>query len=175
MEKERMTKKRKYELTLEKKELEVEVLRQILCALGWDIDSKGYIIDQENFQKIKYKRRILKSKYLNETELISIHSNELIFDPFKDRGLVEFIFTTFLKKEQEDNGLYVKMYYPVQESNKIKIQTQIERISGETGILESSLYNMCNFAYIELIVGMSGFNTVKELCRIEEITGVYSI
>ena len=166
-----MTKKQKEEqqqLLKEKVDLERVINKIILSAMGYDIDQQGYIIDQDNFQMVKYKKKNLKFFY-NDSQIIPAHhSNDMIFNPLSDRGLAEKLFTTFLSKEHDENGLYVKMYYPVQVGNK----TIIEVIIDNLGTIQSEQYFNISFSYIELILSMSGSNlegALNVLNRLEEI------
>lgn len=161
-----MTKKEKQEILDEKFYIESFICKNIMSAMGYDIDSQGYIIDQDNFQRVKYKKKYLKHY---DSQLIPVyHTNDIIFNPLSDRGLAEKLFTTFLAKEQEENGLYTKMYYPVQVGSKMMVEVIVEN----SGTIQSEQYTNVSFSYIELILSMSGSTNAdmfKMFNRLEEI------
>lgn len=164
-----MNKKEKQELILnEKNNIESSINRNLLLALGYDVDGQGFVIDQETFQRVKYKKKNL--KFRSPETSVAHHSSDIIMNPFVDKTLAEKFFTTFLAKEQEENGLYIKMYYPVAVGDK----TIIEAIIENSGTIQSEAYKLPSFSFIELILSMSGsYSTqsvyIEQLSRLEEI------
>lgn len=161
-----MTKKQKEALMNEQLELKSKLYSMLLGALGFDVDESGCIYDQDSMSLISMNGgRLLYSP--NNTE-IARHRRDMIFDPVHNRRLTEGLFKTFLAKEEEDNDLYVKTYYPKENPDGISIVCVLDN-----GKLESESYRTAYYGFLELITGISnsGTNTevVNILKRIEEI------
>lgn len=173
----RMTKKLKFEILCRKRELQSNIIQNLLFSLGWDIDPRGYIIDQETFTPIQYKKKILKCITDPDPSsfMASIHNTEILFDPFRDRGIATKLFVTFIEKEQRDNDIYVKMYYITPQDNKSKLQVQIESSNKTTSVIESDLFVNANYAYLDVILGMSGYNNVEIFHELEGIEATYGL
>ena len=171
-----MTKKQKKENALiEIRDIQNNINSMLLAALGFDVDS-GYIVDQDNFSRIKINHGFL--KYSPDGSDIPLHRKDVLFDPLNNRQLVNILFKVFLNKEEESGDLYVKVFYPVQD----KSGTTAIQLRLENGILESQYYIDPSYGYIEIMIASLGVCSNMEICdslkRLESLknqllTGVF--
>lgn len=164
-----MTRKEKNAILKEIQELEKEVNVKVLRALGFDVLSNGYIIDQDNMKKVSFKRKYLKYSH---TGVVAMHHNDLEFDPVNNIRLMIELFNIFLKKEEEENGLYIEIYYTKQVSDKTLIEAHVPNPMGSTDLIRSESFNLQTLCYIEFIYGIAGILdpvSSQELKRLDEL------
>lgn len=159
-----MTKKEKKELIEEVTTLEQTINSKILQSLGMDI-SQGYIVDQDSFRRIKFGRKNIKYSTNNE---VLMHNNDIIFDPLNNTKMAIYLFDIFLRKEHEENGIYINLYYPIIDSEKTAIE--IQKVDGETtSIFRSEYYKMPSYGYAEIMLSLFGINDNTLLHRLDEL------
>lgn len=140
---------KKEEMAINK--LKEEINSMLFRALGYEIDSAGYVIDQDTSYRLTYRNRPIKCLF---TEVyVPLHSRDIIFDPYTNRSFAEELFTTFMHKEEVDNGIYMLMY----SSNPTDIGTYVEVIvqdhdTGERKTFMSDKYAILPLCYIDLIL-----------------------
>lgn len=147
-----MTKKEKMELQENITKTEREINNRIFQALGFDIKD-SFVIDQDNFKIVKFKKKNL--KYPDSAEQVPMHTNDIIFDPLNNTKLAIELFNIFLKKELEENGLYIQIYYAIVEGEKTAIEIQ-KVVGQEVQRLRSEFYKNPSYGYIEIILDISG-------------------
>ena len=165
-----MTRKEKNAILKEIQELEKEVNVKVLRALGFDVLSNGYIIDQDSMRKVSFKRKYLKYSSTGE---VAMHHNDLEFDPVNNIRLMIELFSIFLKKEEEENGLYIEIYYtkPV-DPDKTMIEAHVPNPMGSTDLIRSEPFKLQTLCYIEFIYGIAGIQdpiSLQELNRLDEL------
>lgn len=147
-----MTKKEKKELEETICKSEREINNRVLQALGFDV-KEGFVIDQDNFKIVRFRKKNL--KYPNIAGQLPMHTNDILFDPLNNTKLAIELFNIFLKKENEENGLYVQMYYPIIEFEKTAIEIQIMQGTNFQR-MRSESYTNPSYGYIEIMLELSG-------------------
>lgn len=161
-----MTKKQRDTLIKEQMELKSRLYSMLLGALGFDADESGCLYDQDTMTPVGMNGgRLLYSPNGGE---IPRHRKDIVFDPICNRRLTDTLFRLFLTKEEEEDDLYVKTYYPKENHDGISIVCVLDE-----GKLESESYRIMYYGLLEIIIVTSNpeYNTeaVNILKRLEAI------
>lgn len=131
--------------------LKEEVNSMLFRALGYEIDSAGYIIDQDTSCRLTYRNRSIKC--LSTEVYIPMHSRDIVFDPYINRSFAEELFTTFMHKEEVDNGVYMLMYSSTPTDTGIYVEVIVQdHDTGERKAFISDRYAILPLCYIDLIL-----------------------
>ena len=143
----------------------------LLPALGYDVDSTGYIIDQDTFNQVRYRNKIL--KFNPNGDYIPLHNRDILFDPIEERGMAEKLFTTLMERESEDGDLYMRIYYTVPDGpGMCHLEAILENHNtGETSVLKTASYKLVSDCYIDAILRHTNIYNgyVESLNIIEEM------
>lgn len=138
----------------------------LLSAMGYDVTPTGDIIDQETFMPVVINKRFLKYNSLCDTVL---HKGVNKFDPTNDYRLTNILFSICLEREFKENGIYSKLYYPVQQvDGTTAIELIIEK-DGQASKMSSLFYRNQLFAYLDIIFSFNGIDQRPNLQRLDEL------
>lgn len=151
-----MTKKQRLEIENKIKEIELKVNSMLLIALGFDVSDNGYLVDQDTLQRVKLGYHFLKFNNSNETT-IPLHKNDILFNPLNNRKLANSLFELFLKKEEVDDDLFVRVYFTEEVESKYVLKIILE---NNQGALMSEPFKNQLYCYVECIVSMYDVNDV---------------
>lgn len=151
-----MTKKQRLEIENKIKEIELKVNSMLLIALGFDVSDNGYLVDQDTLQRVKLGYHFLKFNNSNETT-IPLHKNDILFNPLNNRKLANSLFELFLKKEEVDDDLFVRVYFTEEVESKYVLKIILE---NNQGTLMSEPFKNQLYCYVECIVSMYDVNDV---------------
>lgn len=151
-----MTKKQRLEIENKIKEIELKVNSMLLIALGFDVSDNGYLVDQDTLQRVKLGYHFLKFNNSNETT-IPLHKNDILFNPLNNRKLANSLFELFLKKEEVDDDLFVRVYFTEEVESKYVLKIILE---NNQGTLMSEPFRNQLYCYAECIVSMYDVNDV---------------
>ena len=147
-------------------EIEHRITLMLLQALGFDIKN-GFVLDQDTFEKKMYRNKFLKYQISDQDQLV-LHTNDILFNPLNNAKLVMDLFTQFLYKENLENNLYVQSHYPDVKNDTTSLV--IHKYNGtEIEIIRSEYYINPSYPYVEMILGLFGFDCVNELKALEEL------
>lgn len=140
---------------MNKKELE-QLQRQeeiintrLLFALGFDVSEDGHLVDQDTLEQVMFMNKPLRCNQI-------IHFKDAKFDPIHNRKLADAILKIFLKKEEQDNDLYCKMYTENQiYKGDILTGTQLH-LDTSNGLYTTDFYRSDTLKYIDAILRISG-------------------
>ena len=140
------------------------VYLMLLSALGYDVDSTGYIIDQDTFGQVRYKNKIL--KFNPNGDYIPLHNRDLLFDPIEERGMAEKLFTTLMERESEDGELYMRIYYTVPDGPGLcHLEAILEDAnSGQPIVLKTIPYHLVSCCYVDAILRYANTYSGYEEC-----------
>lgn len=127
------------------------LINSLLNVLGLQIkDNKIY--DQDSFTFLVYN-----GGYLSpiDTSAIIHHKKDNIFNPVENAKLAKYLFNVLLKKESEDNDLYINSYGSSPQSNTLPTKFRLE-VSASSGHFTSDYYYMEALQYIEMIFQLTG-------------------
>ena len=151
----------------------------IMQEVGLDVDERGYIIDQDNGNKLQFK-----GKYIKSSDA-PIGRNDVKFDPLNNVNMMGNIFSYFTNKITEEEGRYVDIFYQNQPeknapgSMTVKIHNRVfddeccEFIedgpvsSADVEIIESKKYVNTALQYADLILNISG-DTMTDLSEFDK-------
>lgn len=139
---------------MNKKELEYlqnqeEVVNtKLLYALGFDVSGDGHLIDQDTLEPVMFMNKPLRTNQI-------IHFKDAKFDPIHNRKLADALLKIFLKKEEQDNDLYCKIYTENQVYVNNMVGTQLQ-LDTSNGLCTTNGYQSDTLKYIEAILKLSG-------------------
>ena len=154
-----MTKKQMKEKENRIKILENDINSMLLVALGFDVSDQGFIIDQDTLTKVKLGYHYLKYNP-NSDITIPHHKNDIIFNPLNNKKLMSSLLELFLKKEEEDGELNIKIFYPIDDGNG---KWRLELKDGVDGLYQTDNYTNQLLAYAEAILTLYDPNTNESL------------
>ena len=120
----------------------------ILACVDMKINNIS-VVSQSTRENIFFNERMLK---YNPNGFTPVHNNEIMFDPLNNFKQAQLLFTIFLKFQEEDEGLYIKMFY---EEKNAEEKTRVF-VRGEQENYASQYYYNISLGYIELILALSG-------------------
>lgn len=159
-----MTRKEKNLIKEEIKQLEIDINSKLLNALGMDV-SRGFVVDQDNFSRVRMGKKYIKYSPFAET---LVHSGDLVFNPLNNNKMVVHLFNIFLQKEQEENDLYVSTYYPIITGDMTCVEIQKSEY-GNISLYRSDNYKSPSYGYIEIILELFGIHYSDKLHRLDEL------
>lgn len=138
--------------------IDVEIIiRDLLNILGLYIKEDGRIYDEDTMSCLIYNGGYL---YLNKSNSYStlMHKNDCIFNPISNNKLAKYLFTILLKKESDDNGLYVRSMSSSPHPDKDALEYAPYRIDLYTnkGDFCSEYFYMESLQYINLMYIITG-------------------
>lgn len=107
------------------------------------------VVSQSTRENIFFNERMLK---YNPNGFTLVHNGEIMFDPLNNFKQAQQLFSIFLQFQEEDEGLYVQMFYDeknAEDKTRIFVRTDI-------GNYVSKYYYNISLGYLELILIMSG-------------------
>ena len=130
--------------------------RIIVQGIGLTVNSQQKIVDQDTGEQLRYKDKNLRYSSNNS---VMLTKQDAIFDPAENRGQMVALFNHYSKKLEEEDNVYIKMSYEVQqEDNKSSLVVEMDGQKIETG----SYYND-SLKYVEAIERMNGTEDVSFL------------
>lgn len=86
--------------TNENHELSLQFIDDVLRIAGYEIDEEGYIIDYNNIEDETDKPDyiVFKGKALRLGSSGVMHSTDMLFDPYTNSTIMEFLFVNYLKE-----------------------------------------------------------------------------
>ena len=139
---------------------------EVLSILGFRYVT-GKLFDEETSDYVLYNGGYI----LDPDNSCIVHSNDTIFDLIGNYKLTEALFKIFLRKENEDNGLYVFSSSIIDEEkyNVDRYLRRSVRLECTCPIIsfESKKYFNLNLAYIELMYMISGYPLDLNLADID--------
>lgn len=127
--------------------------RLLLNAIGLDVSPNGYIIDQDTFIQLYYKRK--KIVYRNSNRY---GFNEYLYDPINNANLCEQLLHYVAEK---DNINIIS--YGISKTPSGLLQASVQT---DTMRLESYEYKSTASAYIDIILQLTG--TDKSMTKVVE-------
>lgn len=131
-----MTKKELNFLKEEKNNLEKNINSMLIMALGYTVDQKGYLMDQDTMHRIQFFNKNLKF-----SDNVQFHRNDIEFNPMENFKLMQSIIEVYLHNKDDE----VRVFF-IDSSSCAHIRTNegLEHVS-------SSYPNYPLLGYIELI------------------------
>lgn len=131
------------------------IIDKLLNVLGLSIVN-NYLYDDDNGNFLLYKDDGM-LKYSNRG---IFHKNDTVFDPLFSVDMANYMFIVYIKKESEDNGLYVQSTgcnnKIIQLTDEIKAIKTSVHIDSNEGSFDTSYYNNVSLCYIEAIFKLAG-------------------
>ena len=138
----RFTKKEKMRL------LKKDLYDTLILVMGYMVDDRGYIIDQDTNNIV-----VMDGKPLRRS--ILCHNGEIPFDPINNIKLASRLFTSFIQKDSIENGTYYRLW-----NDDIKIEgnrsTYSLSVDTDSGHYKTLYYQVESLKYIEIIFIISG-------------------
>ena len=107
------------------------------------------VVSQTTKENIYFNERMLK---YNPNGFTLVHNGEIMFDPLNNFKQAQQLFSIFLQFQEEDEGLYVQMFY---DEKNPEDKTRIFMRTDQGNYASQYYYNM-SLGYIELILAISG-------------------
>lgn len=124
---------------------------EVLNILGLQVEpTTGRIFDSDKMVFLTFNNNYI----YTDTSLI-IHKRDIKFDMFGNMKLAEYLFNVLLKKESEENGLYVQMVSFLEDTSSDYIKRALYVRSSAGEFQSKYYYNIC-LAYINLVYLISG-------------------
>lgn len=120
----------------------------ILACVDMKINNIS-VVSQTTKENIYFNERMLK---YNPNGFTLVHNGEIMFDPLNNFKQAQQVFSIFLQFQEEDEGLYVQMFY---DEKNAEDKTRIFARTAEGNYASQYYYNM-SLGYIELILAISG-------------------
>ena len=138
----RITKKEKLRL------LKKDLYDTLILAMGYMVDGRGYIIDQDTNNVV-----VMDGKPLRRS--IFCHNGEIPFDPIDNIKLASRLFTSFIQKDSIENGTYYRLWNDdtKQAGNRITCSLSVD---SDSGPYKTLYYQVEPLKYIEIIFTISG-------------------
>lgn len=138
----------------------------LLSAMGYDVTPTGDIIDQETFMPVSINHRFLK---YNPSCDVVLHKGVNKFDPTNDFRLTNILFGICLEREFSENGIYSKLYYPLQQADGASAIELIIEKNGQSSKMISLFYRNQLFAYLDIIFAFNGIDQRVNLQRLDAL------
>lgn len=126
------------------------VIKKIMNEIGLDLNSEGYISDQDYNNMVVMEGKLL--KYSFETPVPINRNIELYFDPLNNLQLMSNLFSYYLKKLEIYEDVYFPIYFSVKND---QFQNAIV-VKNEMHSIQTSFYNNITLAYAEMIFIING-------------------
>lgn len=125
---------------------ENELYNETLLLLGCGIVN-GKVYDYDNNQYLIYN-----GNYITTTDSMIVHKRDVRFEPLRNAKLAEYLVQVMIKKEEEENGLYVTTMAIVENPRSVPpcVGKALSLVSNMGNITTNYYYNYC-IACIELI------------------------
>lgn len=149
-----------------------DIENSILNIIGLSIKN-NYIYDDDNFDFLLYGNGMLK---IANTGIF--HRNDSVFDPIFSLKQIQYLFTVYTKKEEQDNGLYIQSLglntQIHQLDENLKASKYSLHVDTNKGTIDTSFYFNIPLAYIEAIYRISNIfdndPTIKVKLKMTDFT-----
>ena len=126
---------------------------KLMQEIGLDIDNNKHIVDQDTGSLLQFNGKNLKFVE-NEEEFIP--RGDAAFDPIGNPKLMNHLFSYYTSKIHDEDGRYVNIYYPVQDSKDVKKGAIELKEEKENIKLRSENYYNDSLKYMDLILQLNG-------------------
>lgn len=84
----------------ENKQLSIQFIDDVLRISGYEVDEEGYLVDSSNIEDESEKPEyvVFKGKALRLGSYGVLHSTDILFDPYTNPNIMEFLFVNYLKE-----------------------------------------------------------------------------
>lgn len=131
-----------------------------ITAAGLNVvDDK--IVDQDTDQAFTIKGKQV--KYANDKASVTLHKDEILFNPIDDPRQAKHLLGIYLDKEENENGLYTITQSEILDGDKTKVE-----LRTSDGVYTSDSYQNNSMKYLDMMFRLneeseSIFNSIKEL------------
>ena len=120
----------------------------IMQEIGLGVDNHQKVMDQDTRETLKFKDKNI--KYSSQNNVI-ITKNDIPFDPYETRNLMSSLFDHFTEKMNEEEDVYVSMYYDIPGDKGTALEAVV---NGEK--IKSDYYTNDSLRYLDLIMQING-------------------
>ena len=113
-----------------------------LCAVD------GKIVDQETKIPVKVKGKDL--KYSADGKSVTLHKDEIMFNPLQDPRQAKLLCGIFLEKEMEENDLYTQTQYDI-----VKDDSSAVELRTNQGVYTSNYYRNNSLKYVDIVLQLN--------------------
>lgn len=130
-----------------------DIENTLLNIIGLSIKN-NYIYDDDNFDFLLFGNGMIKTANQG-----IFHKNDCVFDPIFSLKQIQYLFTVYTKKEEQDNGLYVQSLGLNSEMHQLDENLKASKYSlhvdTNKGSIDTNYYFNIPLAYIEAIYRIS--------------------
>lgn len=123
----------------------------IMQEIGLGVDNHQKVIDQDTRETLKFKDKNI--KYSSQNNVV-LTKNDMPFDPFQTRNLMNSLFDHFTEKANDEDGIYVSMYYDIPGEKGTALEAVV---NGEK--IKSNYYENDALRYLDVIMKINGSDT----------------
>lgn len=124
------------------------VNKLIMQEIGLSVDNNQKVIDQDTREMLKFREKSMK---YSSTSSVHVTKNDMVFDPMETRNLMGSLFDHFTKKIEDEEGVYVSIYYDInsEEGTALEVVADGEKITSDH-------YQNDTLKYLDIIMQLNG-------------------
>lgn len=125
----------------------------IMNEIGLGVDDHQKVIDQDTREILKFKDKNI--KYSSQNSVV-LTKNDILFDPFEAKNLMNCLFDHFTKKIEQEDSKYVARYYDLSSEDGTALEAIV---NGEK--VTSDYYNNDSLKYLDVIMQLNGSDDIN--------------
>ena len=129
----------------------INIPHKIFRTIGLDVDNSNKVIDQDTCRPIEFKGKSIKYTSDPNRNLL-LAKNDILFDPINNSKLMSNLFSYYLTKLEENEGVTFNSYY-IKNGNEGRTALEVK---NEDQKITSKFYNNDSMKYIDIILKLSG-------------------
>lgn len=123
----------------------------IMQEIGLGVDNTQKVIDQDTRETLRFRDKNMK---YSSTSHVHVSKNDIIFDPTETRHLMGSLFDHFTKKIEDEEGVYVSVYYDINSEEGTALE-----IVADGDKMTSDYYQNDVLKYLDIIMKLNGTDT----------------
>lgn len=124
---------------------ERRVIQIIMHELGWDVNSRGFIIDQDTNIPILFNKKPIAYPYINNTRGL------ILFEPLTNMKIMKYLFDYFLNEKYKEEGIYFSVFSTIPIGGKYYIEAK----SSDGSAVRSLAYYNQLLGYADIMLQLS--------------------